>query len=105
VRHVWDSEEQVEVLAALVADALGDAAADPLDHPRAAGAAPDPEALARDVEAIERRLTDPALAAVERSALRDRLSALAARCPWVQDARARATLQARVDALWPAFAG
>lgn len=108
VRHVWDTEEQVEVLAALVADALGDAPSgasaerkDGLDHPRAATRPPDPEALARDLEALERRLAEPGLAPAERAALRDRLAALAARCPWVTDAPARAALERRVQGLWP----
>jgi MoxR-like ATPase len=105
VRHVWDAEEQVEVLAALVSDALGDGKADPLDHPRAASRPPDPESLARDLEALERRLATPGLAGAERAALRDRLAALAARCPWVVDAGHRATLQRRVDALWPRATG
>lgn len=104
VRHVWDAEEQVEVLAALVSDATGDKS-DPLDHPRAASRPPDPEGLARDLEALERRLAEPGLAAAERATLRDRLAALAARCPWVADAGHRATLQRRVDALWPRATG
>lgn len=108
VRHVWDTEEQVEVLAALVSDALGDqgadGAADALDHPRARAAAPDPEGLARDLEGLERRLAAPDVTAAERAALRDRLAALAARCPWVADAGQRAALQRRVDGLWPRVA-
>lgn len=103
VRHVWDTEEQVEVLAALVQDALGDEAAAPGDHPRAAAAAPDAEGLARDLEGLERRLGE-APPAAERAALRDRLAALAARCPWVRDEGQRAALERRVQALWPRLA-
>jgi MoxR-like ATPase len=104
VRNVWDTDEQVEVLAALVADAVEGDAADPLDHPRARAAAPDPEGLARDLEALERRLAEPGVPASERAALRDRLAALAARCPWVGDAAQRQALQRRVDGLWPRVA-
>ncbi|MCO5165759.1 MAG: AAA family ATPase [Planctomycetes bacterium] len=103
VRHVWDTEEQVEVLAALVQDALGDAPAAPGDHPRAASAAPDAEALARDLEGLERRMGE-APPTAERAALRDRLGALAARCPWVRDDDQRAALERRVEALWPRLA-
>lgn len=104
VRNVWDTDEQVEVLASLVADALEGDGGDALDHPRARSAPPDPEGLARDLEALERRLGEPGLSPSERAALRDRLSALAARCPWVSDAARRAALQRRVDALWPRVA-
>lgn len=106
VRNVWDTDEQVEVLSALVAEAVDGAAAatDGLEHPRARVAPPDPEGLARDLEALERRLAEPSVPASERAALRDRLSALAARCPWVSDATQRAALQRRVDGLWPRVA-
>src|SRR5215475_6744244 len=35
VRHIWDTEEQQEVLASLVGQTLAKEAADPVDHPRA----------------------------------------------------------------------
>src|SRR5206468_2417517 len=57
-RHVWDTLEQQEVLNALVHEALREAKPDPQDHPRAAGALPNAEELARDLEDLERRLGD-----------------------------------------------
>lgn len=100
-RHIWDTEEQREVLAAQVAEAIGKAGEEPEAHPRArGGAAPDPEALARDLEAVEKRLSDAQLAASDRAAARDRLAALAARVQWVGDASARGFLGEKVDALW-----
>lgn len=100
-RHIWDTEEQREVLASQVAETIGKAGEDADAHPRArGGTAPDPEALARDLEAVEKRLSDAQLAASERSAARDRLAALAARVQWVGDAGARGFLGEKVDALW-----
>lgn len=100
-RHIWDTEEQREVLAAQVAEAIGKSGEEADAHPRArGGAAPDPEALARDLEAVEKKLSDAQLAASERAAARDRLAALAARVQWVGDAAARTFLGGKVDALW-----
>jgi MoxR-like ATPase len=51
LRHIWDTEEQQEVLASIVADAIQRSGA-PSDqsHPRSQGGdAPDPESLARDL--------------------------------------------------------
>jgi MoxR-like ATPase len=103
VRHIWDTEEQVEVLQALVNDALkrGNAGEEPNSHPRARGdSGPDPESLARDLERMAERLGEDGLADHERSFLGDQLGILAGRCPWVQDEQKRTFLQTRVDELW-----
>src|SRR5882762_11945128 len=53
VRHIWDTEEQQEVLASLVEQALSKQPAGAGDHPRARPSdGPDAELLARDLEAI-----------------------------------------------------
>jgi MoxR-like ATPase len=108
VRHIWDTEEQVEVLQALVNDALkrGDSAGERNSHPRARGdSGPDPESLARDLERMAQRLGEDGLADHERSFLGDQLGILAGRCPWVQDEQKRTFLQTRVDELWQRLGG
>jgi MoxR-like ATPase len=108
VRHIWDTEEQVEILQALVNDALkrGDAAGERNSHPRARGdSGPDPESLARDLERMAQRLGEDGLADHERSFLGDQLGILAGRCPWVQDGPKRTFLQTRVDELWQRLGG
>ncbi len=102
LKHIWDTEEQREVLQALVGAALGaEAAAD--DHPRArAGEAADAESLARDLEAIAAQVA--AADATETAYLRDRLGILDSRCQWVADQQQREFLAQKVAALWPQFA-
>lgn len=101
-RHIWDTVEQQQVLAEVVAGTLKKAAADPADHPRARSSeAPDPEALARDLETLSGRLVDPALSEADRACLRDRLGALSGRTQWVRDAAARSVLEDRIQDLWP----
>ncbi|MBI4615948.1 MAG: AAA family ATPase [Planctomycetes bacterium] len=106
LRHIWDAEEQVEVLSGVVnsvvekAPASGEASGREA-HPRARqGDRPDPEAIARDLEAIARRLGEVGDAAAERSYLEDRLGVLAARIQWVEGDEARSFLQERVNELW-----
>ena len=82
------------------------APADAADHPRARGDdAPDPEALARDLEDLGGRLSDGATTPADRSALRDRLGVLAGRCEWVKDERQRTVLLETVESLWPRAGG
>src|SRR5206468_5674351 len=59
VRHIWDTEEQQEVLASLVDNAIKKQEPEPDDHHRARPAeGPDAEALARDLEALSTALNN-----------------------------------------------
>jgi MoxR-like ATPase len=96
VRCIWDREEQRELLTAMVQEALAKEAPDKADHPQAHGGnAPDPEALARDLDVLSADWDEAAP-----GVMRDQLSALAARIPWVPQAEARAALQDKVETLW-----
>jgi MoxR-like ATPase len=105
LRHIWDTMEQREVLASVVAEAVAAAPADPTDHPRSrADEAPDPEEIARDLDDLAARLADAATSAADRAALGDRVGLLAGRAQWVRDADMRAFLLHRIETLWPAAA-
>ena len=102
VRHIWDTEEQQEVLASLVGQTLARESAAPEDHPRANRAdGPDPEALARDLETLATKLKEATLPEVEKAYLRDRLGILEGRCQWVKDQPRREWLLKRIAELWP----
>jgi MoxR-like ATPase len=102
VRHIWDSEEQQEVLASLVDQAIAKQPAATADHPRARSAeGPDAESVARDLDSIEGALKNGALPEVEKSYLRDRLGILEGRCQWVKDGGRRDWLLKRTADLWP----
>jgi MoxR-like ATPase len=102
LRHTWDTEEQQEVLATLVGEALERHAAESPGprHPRVAGdSAPDSEALARDLDRVGARLAEAHLSDADRSYLRDQLCVLAGRCEWVAGAEQRAFLKERAGKL------
>lgn len=104
LRYIWETEQQQEVIAAIVQATVDKAPADGATHPRSRGPdSPDPECLARDVDQIARRLAEPDLPAADRSYLRDRLGVLAGRCEWVPDEQQRAFLKKQVDELWTKF--
>lgn len=106
LRHIWDTMEQREMLASVVAEAVAAAPADPADHPRArAEDAPDAEALARDLDELAARLADAATSPADGAALGDRIGMLAGRAQWVRDADMRAFLLHRIESLWPAGGG
>lgn len=94
-RYIWDTVEQQEMLAAVVQETLASVEQSSADHPRARGDdAPDPEAIAHELNALANEPKDgPATA--------DKLSLLAARCQWVRDPMKRDALLRRVDEQWP----
>lgn len=101
LRYVWDTEEQREVIAAIVQEAVerADDATLRDSHPRARQLdGPDAEELARDLEQLAARLA--AASPDDRLLAREHLSLLASRCQWVKDAQQRTHLEQRVQALW-----
>jgi len=102
LKHIWDTEEQCEVLESLVNTALEREATAEGDHPRSrAGEEADAEHLARDLEAIAAQL--PKADPTELAYLRDRLGILDGRCQWVADQQQREFLTKRVAELWAQF--
>jgi len=99
VRHIWDTEDQQEILAGLVESAMREESASVEDHPRARPAAgPDPENLARDLELLESGLKEEN---TDLAGARDRLALLEGRCHWIKTETEREWLLERVAQLWP----
>lgn len=97
LRHVWHTEDQRQVLAAIVNEFVNQDDQQNDRHPAASSnGAPDPEALARDLEWLEQRANEVS----EHPMLSDRLSLLDGRVQWVTNARHRELLEIRVKALW-----
>lgn len=102
LRHVWDTEDQQEILASLVTQVLDRTGPGESDHPRARdNGRPDPELLARELEEIAAAAARADLAAFDRAALRDRTVLIERRLPWVERPEKRAALTEMVGRLWP----
>jgi MoxR-like ATPase len=103
LRYIWETEEQQEVIAAIVDEAVAAAksAIDGAVHPRAHGnGAPDAEELARDLERLAQQLKDATTTESMRSTLRDQLGLLAGRCQWVAATQQQEFLNGKVAELW-----
>ena len=101
-RYIWDTQEQQEVLAAVVSESLRQVAPAADDHPRArADQEPNAEELAKDLEELQ---VDLAKATPEaKTSVQNKLGILAGRCQWVPNVHQRAALLERVDKLWAAL--
>ncbi len=103
LRYIWDTEDQQEVLASLVQDAVDKGRTEDrtILHPRSRGAdAPDADCLARDLQHIAEQAAAGQLPSTEQTYLKDRLGLLAGRCQWVADPQQRRFLEQQVEALW-----
>jgi MoxR-like ATPase len=102
LRYIWDTEEQQEVIASIVQEAVkvhaGEEAA---HHPRSQGSdIPDAEELARDLERLQSRANANATDATTRVYLRDQLGVLSGRVQWVSDDQQRSFLTEKLERLW-----
>ncbi|MCR9232126.1 MAG: AAA family ATPase [bacterium] len=102
LRSIWHTEEQIEILASLVNDAIdqADETEKQSGHPRSRSAdVPDPELLVRDIEQLEQRCDDESLTEIERAQLQDQVTLLASRCQWVESDQQKTFLTAKIDKL------
>ena len=90
LRYVWDREEQIEPLAALINGVLEQHARTPDAHPLATVHAPaDGEELARQLDAVEQQLHDKTLSLTALGRLKERIADLADQAAWLADAKSR----------------
>jgi MoxR-like ATPase len=107
LRYIWDTEDQREVIAAIVQDAVDKApvAEKSAAHPRSQGNLPSAEELSRDLEALSDKLAQADLPPTERATIRDQLGVLAGRIPWVPSQQQRDHLQEQLDEVWKKAGG
>jgi MoxR-like ATPase len=100
LRYVWDSEEQIAPLAALVNGILGQHRDEAAAHPLAAVPGQvDGEDLARQLDGVERELQTDHLSLASLARLRERVADLADRAAWVGCDRSRQHLLERTGKL------
>jgi MoxR-like ATPase len=100
LRYVWDREEQIAPLAALVAGLLEPHSGESDIHPLAATTGRvDGEEVARQIEAAEDEANVDKIGIAAIARLRERVSDLADRAAWVPDQAARTHLLGRTEQL------
>lgn len=100
LRYVWDREEQIGPLAALVNGVLQQRPAEGAAHPLArAPEGVDGEALARELEAVQEEIQSNSKSVAALARLRERVADIADRAAWMADEAGRAHLLERAGAL------
>ena len=100
LRYVWDSEEQIEALAALVNGILEQHERDANKHPLAAARRTiDAEELPRQVADMEHSIGS-SLTLSQIARLKDRLAGLTDQIAWIRDEKIRQHLTEKIRLAW-----
>jgi MoxR-like ATPase len=96
MRYVWDREEQIESLAALVNGILEQHAGETKKHPLAAAQkAVDAEEVARQIDDIGKSIGSP-LTLSQIARLKERLAAFSDQIAWIRDSEVRQHLSEKI---------
>ena len=96
LRYVWDREEQIEPLAALINGVLEQHANEPARHPLAmVSHQVDGDELAKQLDAVEQQLDQKNLNLTALSRLKERVADLADQAAWITDSKGRTHLLER----------
>lgn len=101
LRHIWDTEEQREIITNMINAVIAEEDQVPGQHPRAGlRSEPDAEEIYKEVEHLSSQWDDPETSMADRSLIKDRLMHLNSRCEWISNAEQRKYVQEPIDALW-----
>ncbi len=101
MRYIWDTEEQREVIAGIVAAVVGKDPATAQQHPRAAqDTQPNADDIHHEVLNLSEKWNSPDLSLSERAIIKDRLRYLNGRVAWLSNETQRKFVQGPMDTLW-----
>ena len=101
LRYIWDTEEQREVIAGIVAAVVEKDPATAQQHPRAAqDTQPNADDIHHEVQNLSEKWNSPDLSLSERAIIKDRLRYLNGRAAWLSNETQRKFVQGPMDALW-----
>ena len=103
LKYVWDTEEQIELLAGIV-DAIIEKDDSTEKHPLARfNQAPDAEELIREVHALRNQWDSEEAGLEARSLIKDKLRYVQTRSNWVKKPEHQQHIQKEIDSLWQAI--
>jgi MoxR-like ATPase len=100
LKHIWDTEEQIEVLAGIISHLI-EKDTTPAAHPQArTSSAPDPEELAKDVASLKQRWEQEELSFEHQNVIKDKLRYIQSRADWIRNGEQRQYIQQEIETLW-----
>ncbi len=101
LRYIWDTDEQREIIGAIVDAIVKKDESEEQKHPQAIrNTAPDPDRIFKEVQTLTEKWNAPELSLSEKAIIKDRLRYLNGRCEWIKDDEQRKFVQKPIDVLW-----
>lgn len=101
LRYIWDTEEQIEILAGIVNAAIESGKEAELIHPRALeNTSPDADKIFNEINKLSEQWDDDSLSMSDRNIIKDRLRYLNGRCEWIRNETQRSFVKQPIDELW-----
>jgi MoxR-like ATPase len=100
LKHIWDTEEQIEILAGII-DSIIDKDQSPQAHPQAHfNKSPNAEELIKEVQLLTERWSSGNLSFEEQNVVKDKLRYVQTRCNWVKKGEHKQHIQTEIEKLW-----
>ena len=101
LRHIWDTEEQREIISNIVTAVTGTQNNDVNVHRRASlSTLPNADEILNEVEKLTLKWQQPEITMADRSLIKDRLTHLNSRCDWIGNEEQRKYVLKPIDELW-----
>lgn len=100
LKYIWDTEEQIEILAGIIDTVIGKENATDA-HPQAMfNKTPNAEELIREVNLLVSKWESGSLSFEEQNVVKDKLRYVQTRCNWIKNNEHKQHIQAEIESLW-----
>lgn len=100
LKHIWDTEEQIEILEGIVNRTI-EKDDHPKSHPQAMqNKTPNPEEVMKDVKILVEKWNQGSLSFEEQNVIKDKLRYLQTRCEWIRNSEQKQFIQQEIENLW-----
>ncbi|MGB0523598.1 MAG: AAA family ATPase [Flammeovirgaceae bacterium] len=100
LKYIWDTEEQIEILAGIIDQIIGERPTTD-SHPQAlVNQAPNAEELMKEINLLNSKWNQEGLSFEEQNVIKDKLRYIQNRCNWINDPTHKQHLQNEIESLW-----
>lgn len=105
MKHVWDTEEQIEILAGII-DAVIDKDISTPIHPQAKGKKiPDAEEIIKEIILLDEKWSAGNLSFAEKNIIKDKLRFIQSRSNWIRNEEHKKHIENKIESLWQKILG
>jgi MoxR-like ATPase len=100
LKYIWDTEEQIEIIAGIVDAAIDKDIAESA-HPQVKfNKMPNPEDLAIELQLLKNKINQDGLSYEEQNVIKDKLRYIQTRCSWIKNQEHKMHLNTEIDMIW-----